>query len=181
MSRPPLSPDERTLRGISSSECKEDWHPFPHMKDTSAAGRTGEKQKPPLLSCALPWGHCREWLRVQSTPQPPSPSHLPDRNPESSLARAPGGKHANAIQKQGSLLSPQLFILFLPVASLVPQLIKELACQCRRPGFDPWVRKIPWRRKWQPTPVFLPEKSHGERTLEDCSLGGCKSQTKLRD
>jgi len=38
---------------------------------------------------------------------------------------------------------------------------KELACQCRRCRFDPWVRKIPWRRKWQPTSVFLPEKSHG--------------------
>ena len=38
---------------------------------------------------------------------------------------------------------------------------KELVCQCRsckRPGFDPWVRKIPWRRAWQPTPVFLPGK-----------------------
>ena len=37
---------------------------------------------------------------------------------------------------------------------------KEPACQCRRhkrPGFDPWVRKIPWRRAWQPTPVFLLE------------------------
>ena len=37
---------------------------------------------------------------------------------------------------------------------------KEPACQCRRPErcrFDPWVRKIPWRRAWQPTPVFLPE------------------------
>ena len=32
-------------------------------------------------------------------------------------------------------------------------------------GFDPWVRKIPWRRKWQPTPVFLPEESHGQRSL----------------
>ena len=30
-------------------------------------------------------------------------------------------------------------------------------------GFDPWVRKILWRRKWQPTPVFLPEESHGQR------------------
>ena len=38
---------------------------------------------------------------------------------------------------------------------------KESTCQCRRPGFDPWVRNIPWRRKWQPTPVFLPGKSHG--------------------
>ena len=37
--------------------------------------------------------------------------------------------------------------------------------QCRRPGFDPWVRKIPWRRKWQPTPVFLPGESHGQRSL----------------
>jgi len=37
--------------------------------------------------------------------------------------------------------------------------------QCRRPGFDPWVRKILWRRKWQPTPIFLPGKSHGQRSL----------------
>ena len=38
-------------------------------------------------------------------------------------------------------------------------MVKESACQCRsckRHRFDPWVRKIPWRRKWQPTPVFLP-------------------------
>ena len=37
--------------------------------------------------------------------------------------------------------------------------------QCRRRGFDPWVRKSLWRRKWQPTPVFLPGKSHGQRSL----------------
>ena len=45
---------------------------------------------------------------------------------------------------------------------------KELACQCRRQKrckFDPWVRKIPWRRSWQPTPVFLPGESHGQRSL----------------
>jgi len=45
---------------------------------------------------------------------------------------------------------------------------KEFACQHRRCEgleFDPWVRKIPWRRAWQPTPVFLPEKSHGQRGL----------------
>ena len=41
---------------------------------------------------------------------------------------------------------------------------KELACQWRRLGFDSWVEKIPWRRKWQPTPVFLPGKSHGQRS-----------------
>ena len=38
---------------------------------------------------------------------------------------------------------------------------KSICLQYRRPGFDPWVKKIPWRRKWQPTPVFLPGESHG--------------------
>ena len=38
---------------------------------------------------------------------------------------------------------------------------KESSSQRLRHGFDPWVRKIPWRRRWQPTPVFLPGKSHG--------------------
>ena len=47
---------------------------------------------------------------------------------------------------------------------------KESAPQCRRHGFDPWVRKIPWSRKWQPTPVFLPGKSHGQRSLVGYSL-----------
>ena len=45
---------------------------------------------------------------------------------------------------------------------------KELACQFRRhkkPGFDPWVRKIPWRKAWQPTPVPLPGGVHGQRSL----------------
>ena len=37
--------------------------------------------------------------------------------------------------------------------------------QCRRPGFVPWVVKIPWRRKWQPTPILLSGKSHGQRSL----------------
>ena len=42
---------------------------------------------------------------------------------------------------------------------------KESACQCWRRQFNPWVRKIPWRKKCQPTPVFLPGKSHGQRTM----------------
>ena len=41
---------------------------------------------------------------------------------------------------------------------------KEFACQHRSVGFDPWVRKIPWRKTWQPTPVFLPGKCHGQRS-----------------
>ena len=42
---------------------------------------------------------------------------------------------------------------------------KEPAYQCRRLSFDPWVGKIPWRKAWQPTPVFLPGESHGQRRL----------------
>ena len=41
-------------------------------------------------------------------------------------------------------------------------LVAQFHLQCRRHRFDPWVRKIPWRRKWQPTLVFLPGKSHGQ-------------------
>ena len=51
---------------------------------------------------------------------------------------------------------------------------KESACQCRRCGFNPWVGKIPWRRQWQPTPVFLPGKSHGWRSLVGYSPRGHK-------
>ena len=52
---------------------------------------------------------------------------------------------------------------------------RESACQCgrhRRLMFDPWVRKIPWSRKWQPIPVFLPRKFHGQTSLEDYSPWG---------
>ena len=54
---------------------------------------------------------------------------------------------------------------------------KEPTCQCRRHErcrFDPWVRKILWRRAWQPTPVFLPGESHGQSNLVGHSPCGCK-------
>ena len=54
---------------------------------------------------------------------------------------------------------------------------KEPACQCRRLkrcSFEPWIRKIPWKRKWQPSAVFLPGESHGQRNLEGYSLYGHK-------
>ena len=54
---------------------------------------------------------------------------------------------------------------------------KESACQCRRLKrfrFNPCVRKIPWRKKWQPTPVFLPKKFHGLRSLAGYSPWGHK-------
>ena len=54
---------------------------------------------------------------------------------------------------------------------------KEPACQwrrCQRPGFNPWVGKFPCRRKWQPTPAFLPGESHGQRSLVAYSPWSCK-------
>ena len=51
---------------------------------------------------------------------------------------------------------------------------QSMCLQCRRPGFNPWVGKIPWRRKWQPTPVLLPGKFHGWRSLVGYSLWGRK-------
>ena len=65
------------------------------------------------------------------------------------------------------------------VASQVAQR-KESTCQCRRcrrhrrRGFDRWLRKIPWRGKWQPIPVFLPGKSHEQRSLAGHSPWGRK-------
>ena len=58
---------------------------------------------------------------------------------------------------------------------------QESASQCRRhniQGFNPWVQKIPWRKEWQPTPVFLPGESQGERSLVDYDpLGHKESDT----
>ena len=51
-------------------------------------------------------------------------------------------------------------------------MVKNLCLQFKRPGFDPWVEKIPWRRKWQPIPVFLPGEFHGQRSLVGCSPWG---------
>ena len=59
-------------------------------------------------------------------------------------------------------------------------MVKNLPAQYRRQKrcqFSPWVGKIPWRRKWQPTLVFSPRKSHGQRSLVATVHGVTKSQT----
>ena len=55
---------------------------------------------------------------------------------------------------------------------------KESACQCKRLGFDQRIKKIPWRRKWQLTPVSLPGKFHGQRNLDGYSQWGHKELDK---
>ena len=56
----------------------------------------------------------------------------------------------------------------------VAQMGIRIHLQCRRPGFDAWVGKSPWRREWLSTPVFLPGESHGQRTLVGYSPWHCK-------
>ena len=57
---------------------------------------------------------------------------------------------------------------------------KESASKYRRCDFNPWIRTISWRRKWQPTPIFLPGKSHGQRSLSGLGFIELqKSQTLL--
>ena len=63
--------------------------------------------------------------------------------------------------------------LYNCAASLVAQMVKNMPAM-RRPGFNPWVGKIPWRREWQPTAMFLPGKSHQQRSLAGYSLWGCR-------
>ena len=51
---------------------------------------------------------------------------------------------------------------------------KKICLKCRRPRFKSWVQKMLWRRKWKPTPVFLPGEFHGQRSLVGYSTWGHK-------
>ena len=91
------------------------------------------------------------------------------------------------MERQG-LNSNQIFISPFPVPTIynslgLPWWLRWLGVclQCGRPGFDPWVGKIHWRRKWQSTPVLLPGKSHGQRSLVGYSPWVAKSWTRLSD
>ena len=83
------------------------------------------------------------------------------------------------------LVSMKMFVLILLILHYSPEVRgfpggasgEEPVCQCRRhkrSGFNPWVRKILWRKAWQPTPVFLPGESHRQRSLEGSSQWGRK-------
>ena len=73
-------------------------------------------------------------------------------------------------------VGPLLMFLWAQAGSAVPMWLsgKEFTCNVGGCEFNPWVGKIPWRRKWQPTLVFLPDKSHGKRSLLGYSAWDCK-------
>ena len=73
------------------------------------------------------------------------------------------------------LQTAKYYNFFLVCLGLPWWLRQQRAClKCKRPGLNPWVRKIPRRRKWQPTPVFLPGGSQGWRSMAGYSPWGCK-------
>ena len=75
-----------------------------------------------------------------------------------------------------SLITPNMSVPPLTLSYGLPWWLRwyRMCLQSGRPGFDPWVRKIPWRRKWQPPPVFLPGKSHGQKSLSGYNPWGHK-------
>ena len=79
----------------------------------------------------------------------------------------------DSILKSRDITLPTKVHLVKARASLVAQRLKRLPAM-RETWVHPWVGKIPWRRKWQPTPVFLPRESHGGRDLVGYSLRGRK-------
>ena len=79
------------------------------------------------------------------------------------------------------LKSPDLKLYTSKLYYMRPRLINKwrkywwiICLQCRRPRFNSWIGKIPWWRKWQLTPVFLPGESHGQMSLPGYSLWGCR-------
>ena len=76
-------------------------------------------------------------------------------------------------------ITREVLFIFLSPSRGLPRWLsgKESACHCRkcgRHGFNPWVRKISWGKKWQPTPVFLLGKFRGQRSLGGCAPWGCR-------
>ena len=103
----------------------------------------------------------------------------------SPLSRAEFGRVKNSVLylellgRTCCLSSFESFLVFFYINLRLPWWLsdKEFACQCRRHRryrFDPWAGKIHWRRKWQPTPVFLPGKFDGQWSLVGYSACSCK-------
>ena len=107
-------------------------------------------------------------------PYPP-PGDLPDSGIEPASPKSPAPAGGFFTRESLNWLSNSTCeTLWNAETSRLPRWLsgKESACQCWRRGFHPRVGKVPWRRKWQPTPVFLPGKSHGEGSLEGHSPWG---------
>ena len=89
----------------------------------------------------------------------------------------PSAVEASSLNHQTTKGFPQLLTIYpLLVFQGLPWWLRQerICLKYERPRFYPWIRKILWRREWQPTPVFLPGESHGQRSLSGYSPWGCK-------
>ena len=107
------------------------------------------------------------WCQVASLLQS-CRGHL--RKRKATLSHTHTHTHTNNTDKMKSVLSTDLEYGAYKIIGGLPRWYngQESTCQCRRSKrceFSPWVQRIPWRRKWQPSQVFLPGESHGERSL----------------
>ena len=113
----------------------------------------GEPRVPLLRKPVFPYETSEQNVLVNCmSPELPLESYLPSCK----LALSPFGHSANFWFFLGGYQKLR--------AALVAQMVKHLP-QCRRHRFDTWVRKVPWRKEWLPTPVFLPGEFHGQRSL----------------
>ena len=80
----------------------------------------------------------------------------------------------SGIQKVIQSYTYLLFRFFSHLGCYIDSDGKDLPAVHKEPAFDPWVGKSPWRREWQPTPVFLLGECHGQRSLVGYSLWGFK-------
>ena len=130
-----------------------------------------------LLSCSLALltfeaKQALSWGFPCGSASKESPCNVGDLGLIPRLGRSAGEGKGHPLQYSG-LESSMDCIMGFPVGASS----KEPACQrwsCKRPGFNPCFRKIPWRRKWQPTPVSLPGESHAQRSLVGYSPWGRK-------
>ena len=93
-----------------------------------------------------------------------------------------GCKESDTTKQLTHIYTPEAIKIYLYTILWLPRRHsgKAFACQCRRHktcGFSPWVRKVPWRRKWHPILLFLPRKFHRERSPVSTILGVSESQT----
>ena len=98
------------------------------------------------------------------------------------LGRSPGGGHGNLLQDSclenpygQRSLKDAVHGVTKSQSLLSNYAQRSQYRRCKGCRLAPWVRKIPWRRKWQPTPVFLPVKSHGQKSLQATVHGVAKS------
>ena len=125
-----------------------------------------------LLPLLLSWAY----LSLLPDSRLPQGEHVsPSRTPGPSTEPARGQLHSTPRTK---IVSPVMFV-FPVIKTGLPRWLsgKEPTYQHRRHIFNPWVRKIPQRRKWQPTPVFLPGKYHGQRSLAGLQSMGSQKES----